>query len=223
MKAIRFINVWKIYRSPGGAEYTALRGITFEIEKGDLVSLLGPSGSGKTTVIYLAGGIELPTKGRVEVNGTDLTGMSEAARAKWRRRNVGIVFQFYHLVPTLTVLENVLLPMELAKWGDREERLERAKMLLELVGMWDKREKYPSQLSGGEQQRVAIARALAANPPIILADEPTASLDTENKLKIISLLVEANKLGKTVMYSTHDPSLASRARRIIKIRDGVLE
>ena len=223
MRAVQFIDVWKIYKSPGGAEYVALRGVTLEIDSGEFVALLGPSGSGKTTMIYLAGGIELPTRGNVVVNGADLTRMSESERAKWRRRNVVIVFQFYHLVPTLTVLENVLLPMELAGWGNKKERVERARMLLELVDMWDKREKFPSQLSGGEQQRAAIARALAADPPLILADEPTANLDTENKLKVIELLLEANKLGKTVIYATHDPHLASKAGRIVRIRDGVLE
>ena len=223
MSVVRFVDVWKVYKTPGGVEYAALRGVTLEVGEGELVALLGPSGSGKTTMIYLAGGIELPTRGRVVVNGVDLARMSESERAKWRRRNVGIVFQFYHLVPTLTVLENVLLPMELAGWGSRSERIERARALLELVGMWDKRGKYPPQLSGGEQQRVAIARALSADPPLILADEPTANLDTENKHRIIELLVEVNRLGKTVIYATHDPSLASRAQRVVRIRDGVLE
>jgi len=223
VSVVRFVDVWKVYKTPGGVEYAALRGVTLEVGEGELVALLGPSGSGKTTMIYLAGGIELPTRGRVVVNGVDLARMSESERAKWRRRNVGIVFQFYHLVPTLTVLENVLLPMELAGWGSRSERIERARALLELVGMWDKRGKYPPQLSGGEQQRVAIARALSADPPLILADEPTANLDTENKHRIIELLVEVNRLGKTVIYATHDPSLASRAQRVVRIRDGVLE
>ena len=223
MKAIVFENVWKIYRASSGVEYPALRGISFEINRGEFVAILGPSGSGKTTLIYLAGGIEKPTKGRVVVNNVDITRMNESERAKWRRKNVGIVFQFYHLVPSLTVLENVLLPMELAGMWSKEERVKRAEQLLDFVGMLDKKDKYPLQLSGGEQQRVAVARALAADPPIILADEPTANLDTENKLKVIDLLSKANKLGKTVIYTTHDPHLANRAHKVIRIRDGKLE
>ncbi|MCE4600115.1 MAG: ABC transporter ATP-binding protein [Desulfurococcales archaeon] len=220
MGIIEFENVWKVYRTPGGAEYTALQDVTLEIGEGELVAVLGPSGSGKTTMIYLSGGIELPSRGRVIVNGASLSDMGESGRAKWRRRNIGIVFQFYHLVPSLTVIENVMLPMELAGLWNKNERVERAERLLDLVGMLDKRDKYPSQLSGGEQQRVAIARALAADPPIILADEPTANLDTKNKTRVIELLVEANRLGKTVVYATHDLALASKADRIVRIRDG---
>ena len=217
---IVFRDVWKIYRVGKGVEYHALRGVSFEVDNGEFVALLGPSGSGKTTLVYLAGGIDVATKGEVIVNNVNLGNLSESQRARWRRRNVGIVFQFYHLVPTLTALENVLLPMELAGYPPKGERRKRALELLELVGMGDKSDKFPSQLSGGEQQRVAIARALAADPPMILADEPTANLDTENKKRIIELLLEANRLGKTVVYATHDPDLASRADRIIRIRDG---
>ncbi len=220
MAVIVFEDVWKIYRTGRGVEYPALRGVSLEIGEGEFVALLGPSGSGKTTLIYLAGGIDVATRGRVVVNGTDLGRLSESERAKWRRRNVGIVFQFYHLVPTLTVLENVLLPMDLAGHPPKAERRRRALELLDLVGMMDKADKFPSQLSGGEQQRVAIARALAADPPLLLADEPTANLDTENKERVVELLVEANRLGKTVLYATHDPGLASRAGRIVEIRDG---
>ena len=223
MGIIEFKSVWKVYRTPGGAEYTALQDVTLEIDEGELVAVLGPSGSGKTTMIYLSGGIELPSRGRVVVNGTNLSDMGESGRAKWRRRNVGIIFQFYHLVPSLTVIENVMLPMELAGLWNKNERVERAERLLDLVGMLGKRDKYPSQLSGGEQQRVAIARALAADPPIILADEPTANLDTKNKTRVIELLVEANRLGKTVVSATHDPTLASKASRIIRIRDGRID
>lgn len=223
MGIIVFENVWKTYRMRGGVDYPALRDVSFMVDKGDFVAVLGPSGSGKTTLIHLAGGLDTATRGRVLVNDTDLGGLSEAGRAKWRRRNVGIVFQFYHLVPALTVLENVLLPMELAGHPPRGERRRKALELLELVGMRGKADRFPAQLSGGEQQRVAVARALAADPPIILADEPTANLDTENKSRIIELLAEANKLGKTVLYTTHDPSLASKARRILRLRDGRLE
>lgn len=217
MAVIVFEDVWKICRVGRGVEHPALRGVSLEVGEGEFVALLGPSGSGKTT-IHLAGGIDVATRGRV-VKGTDLGSLSESERARWRRRNVGIVFQFYHLVPTLTVLENVLLPMNLAGHPPKAER-RRALELLEMVGMVGKASKFPSQLSGGEQQRVAIARALAADPPVLLADEPTANLDTENKGRVVDLLVEANRLGKTVLYATHDPGLASRAGRIVEIRDG---
>ncbi|MCE4625766.1 MAG: ABC transporter ATP-binding protein [Desulfurococcales archaeon] len=217
--SIVFEDVWKVYRQ-GRVEYPALRGVSVEVRPGELIALLGPSGSGKTTFIYLAGGIETPTRGRVVVNGHDITRMGEGERARWRRRNVGIVFQFFHLIPSLTALENVMLPMILAGHPPKPERRRRALELLDLVGMRDKADKFPSQLSGGEQQRVAIARALAADPPLILADEPTANLDTENKRRVIDLLVEANRMGKTVLYTTHDPELASKAQRVIKIVDG---
>ncbi len=215
-------NVWKIYRS-GRVKYPALKNISLSIKMGEYVAVLGPSGSGKTTLLNIIGGIDTPTKGEVIVLGENIGARGESWRARWRRRSVGIVFQFFHLVPTLTALENVMLPMELAKLYTREERRRRALKLLEFVGLRDKAGRYPSELSGGEQQRVAIARALAADPPIILADEPTANLDTANKQRIIELLGEANKLGKTVILATHDEKLASRASRIIRIVDGVVK
>ncbi len=218
-EVIVFRGVWKIYRS-GRVEYPALRGIDMVVRRGEYIGLVGPSGSGKSTVINLAGGIDTPTRGSVIVLGEDIGRRSEGWRARWRRRSVGIVFQFFHLVPTLTALENVILPMELAKLYSRRERRERALKLLEFVGLRDKANKYPSELSGGEQQRVAIARALAADPPIILADEPTANLDTENKKRIIELLDKAHRLGKTIVFSTHDERLAEKATRIINIVDG---
>ncbi len=217
--AIVFRDVWKIYRS-GRVEYPALRGVSFTVGRGEYVGLVGPSGSGKSTVINLAGGIDTPTRGEVVVLGENIGEKGEGWRARWRRRSVGIVFQFFHLVPTLNALENVMLPMELAGLYSRRERRERALRLLEFVGLRDKAEKYPGELSGGEQQRVAIARALAADPPIILADEPTANLDTENKKRIIELLDKAHGLGKTIVFSTHDERLAEKAERIINIVDG---
>ncbi len=214
-------DVWKIYRS-GRVEYTALKGVSMEIYRGEFIGLVGPSGSGKTTLINIIGGIDTPTKGRVVVLGEEISRRSEGWRAKWRRRSVGIIFQFFHLVPTLTALENVMLPMELAGLYSRGERRRRALELLDFVGLADKANKYPGELSGGEQQRVAIARALAADPPLILADEPTANLDTVNKRRVIELLMEAHRLGKTVIVSTHDRELVEEADRIIYIVDGVI-
>lgn len=213
--------VWKVYRS-GRVSYTALRGVDLDIFEGEFIGLVGPSGSGKTTLINIISGIDTPTRGKVIVLGEEISGRSEGWRARWRRRNIGIVFQFFHLVPTLTALENVMLPMELAGMYRGGGRRRRALELLEFVGIADKADKYPSELSGGEQQRVAIARALAADPPLILADEPTANLDTANKKRVIELLLKAHRLGKTVIVSTHDRDLVRDADRIVNIVDGVI-
>ncbi len=221
-EAIVLKNVWKVYKS-GKIEYTALKNINLVVNKGEFIGLVGPSGSGKTTLLNIISGIDTPTRGVVSVLGTVISDKSEGWRAKWRRRNIGIVFQFFHLVPTLTALENVMLPMELAGLYKGGERKRKAVELLEFVGLADKAGKYPSELSGGEQQRVAIARALAADPPIILADEPTANLDTENKKRVIELLEKAHRLGKTVIVATHDEKLVSTASRIVYIVDGVLK
>ncbi len=160
----------------------------------------------------------MPTKGTVKVLGEEISGKGESWRRRWRRRNVGIVFQFFHLVPTLTALENVVLSMELA--GTPGDRRARARELLEFVGLRGKEDKYPPELSGGEQQRVALARALAHNPPLVLADEPTANLDYENKVRVVKLLREAASNGRTVVFATHDPELARGADRVIRILDG---
>ena len=213
--------VWKVYRS-GRVSYTALRGVDLDVFEGEFIGLVGPSGSGKTTLINIISGIDTPTRGKVIVLGEEISGRSEGWRARWRRRNIGIVFQFFHLVPTLTALENVMLPMELAGMYRGGGRRRRALELLEFVGIADKADKYPSELSGGEQQRVAIARALAADPPLILADEPTANLDTANKKRVIELLLKAHRLGKTVIVSTHDRDLVRDADRIVNIVDGVI-
>lgn len=214
-------DVWKTYKT-GKVSYDALRGVSITIEKGSLVAIVGPSGSGKSTLIHLLAGIDVPTRGRVVVDGVEISSLSEGRRLKWRRRNIGIVFQFLHLVPVLTALENVMLPMELAGVF-RGERKRRAMELLDFVGMADKAGKLPGELSGGEQQRVAIARALASDPPIILADEPTANLDVGNKRRIIELLARAKERGKTVVYTTHDRELAEIAEVRIVLRDGRVE
>ena len=212
--------VWKTYRV-GRVEVHALRGVDLEIPEGRLVALVGPSGSGKSTLIHLLAGLETPTRGEVVVAGTPVSRLGRRERLLWRRRNVGIVFQFLHLVPVLTALENVLLPMELAG-VPRGVRRRRALELLEFVGLQGKEDRLPSELSGGEQQRVAIARALAADPPLILADEPTANLDTGNKLRIVELLERVRDRGRSVVYSTHDPGLAERADVVVYLRDGVV-
>lgn len=215
--AVVFSDVWKSYRS-GRVIEEVLKGITFTVEKGTFTAIVGPSGSGKSTIIFLAAGIDTPTRGTVMVLGEDLAGRGEAWRRRWRRRNVGIVFQFFHLIPTLTALENVMLSMELARAsGDRRAR---AMELLEFVGLKGKESRYPSELSGGEQQRVAIARALAHDPPLVLADEPTANLDYENKMRVVELLREAAGDGRTVVFATHDPDLVRGADRVVRVLDG---
>ena len=214
---VRLEEVYKYY----GERIVALRGVSFRVERGEFVAILGPSGSGKSTLINLVAGLDKPDRGSVEVLGERISEWSPSRRAVWRRRSIGIVFQFYHLFPLLTALENVMLPMKLAGIFRGREK-ERALDLLELVGMRDKADRYPGELSGGEQQRVAIARALANDPPILLADEPTASLDSENKMRILELLGDIHRLGKTVILTTHDPVLAERAERIICLVDGVI-
>ncbi len=213
-------DVWKDYVIDK-IKVTALRGVNLDVGKGEFVALAGPSGSGKSTLIYLLSGLDIPTRGSIVIGGVEISRLSSSSRALWRRRNVGVVFQFFHLIPTLTALENVLLPMELAGVPPAR-RVGRALELLEFVGLRDKAGRYPWELSGGEQQRVAIARALAANPPLILADEPTANLDYENKIKIVELLKEISRMGKTVMFATHDVELARIADRIAYIRDGMI-
>lgn len=213
---IQLTDVWKVY--PQG-NVTALRGISLQIQPGEFVALMGPSGSGKSTLLHLFGALDRPTQGRVELNGTDLSTMSENSRADWRNRSVGFVFQMFNLVPTLTALENVELPM-LFSGVSREARRARARGLLEKVGLGERLHHKPSELSGGEQQRVAIARALANDPQIILADEPTGNLDSESGRQILELLKQLSAEGKTILLVTHNPEAAAYAQRIIKLRDG---
>lgn len=205
----------------GKKRFEVLKGVSFSARKGEFLSIQGPSGSGKTTLIFLAAGLDLPDSGEIIVNGANLAEMSDKERTVWRRRNVGIVFQFYHLLPTLTALENILLVMELAGIPKRE-RTSRAIDLLDFVGLRNAADKYPAELSGGEQQRIAIARALAADPPVLLADEPTANLDTHNKVRIVKLLRKAAENGTTVIMATHDPALAEESDRILRLVDGAI-
>ena len=215
---IRLTNVSKVYRMGTGAVY-ALRDITLQIPAGQYVAVIGPSGSGKSTLLNLLAGIDRPTTGRVVVADAPLNEMDEDALARWRGAHIGLVFQFFQLLPTLTALENVVLPMDL-RGAHAGRRRERAMRLLERVGMAARADHLPAELSGGEQQRVAIARALANDPPILLADEPTGNLDTANAAQVIALLAEIHRDGKTVVLITHEQRLAAAAQRRIRMMDG---
>jgi putative ABC transport system ATP-binding protein len=216
---IELVQVEKTYRM-GGLDYRALRGVDLEICSGELVALVGPSGSGKTTILNLVAGIDRPTAGTVTVDGRRIDLMSEEELAVWRGGHVGVVFQFFQLLPTLSALENAVLPLDFARRGSKRERFARARRNLELVGLGDKCDHAPAELSGGEQQRVAIARALACDPNLIVGDEPTGNLDTVTAAEMFKLFERLNQEGKTVVYVTHDRDLAGRAHRMISIRDG---
>jgi putative ABC transport system ATP-binding protein len=210
----------KSYVLRGGASFEALRGITIRIGAGEHVAVLGKSGSGKSTLLNLIAGLDQATEGRVVVGGTDLAHLSEGGLARWRGRNLGIVFQFFQLLPTLTVEENLLLAMDFVGAIAPAARRARARQLLELVGLADQAPKLPATLSGGQQQRAAIARALANDPPFVLADEPTGNLDTETAAAIEALFHGLIREGKTLVMVTHDPALARSARRVIHLQDG---
>ena len=195
-----------------------LRGVSFRAYAGETVGVMGPSGAGKTTLLMLMAGLERPTSGRVVVAGRDLTDLDEDALARFRRENVGIVFQAFHLAPAMTALENVALPLELARAGDA---LERAMAALSSVGLSGRADHYPSQLSGGEQQRVALARAFAPDPRLLLADEPTGNLDEETGAMVMDLLFSLSRdRGATLVLITHDAALAARCSRVVRVRDG---
>lgn len=219
---IQLSAVHKSYRT-GRIETPALRGIDLRIGPGEMVSMIGPSGSGKSTILNLVTGIDRPTSGQVTVDERQVDAMSEEQLAVWRGRRVGIVFQFFQLLPTLTALENAVLPMDFARLHSGHERRERAAHNLSLVGLGDKLDSLPSELSGGEQQRVAIARALACDPVLLIGDEPTGNLDSVTAMKMFDLLAGLNQGGMTVVYVTHDLDLARRAGRMVRIRDGQIE
>jgi putative ABC transport system ATP-binding protein len=218
---IELAGVEKVYRM-GKVDYRALRGVDLSISAGEMVAVVGPSGSGKTTILNLITGIDRPTAGSVTVDEKRLDEMSEEELAVWRGANVGIVFQFFQLLPTLSALENAVLPLDFARHGSKRERFERARHNLELVGLGDKVDHLPAELSGGEQQRVAIARSLAADPRLIVGDEPTGNLDSVTADEMFELLERLNREGKTILFVTHDRELAARAERVITIRDGVV-
>jgi putative ABC transport system ATP-binding protein len=215
-------NVEKIYE--GGARgVAALRGVSLESEAGDFIALMGPSGCGKSTLLHLMGGVDRPTRGRVVLDGEAISALDEEALARVRRKKIGFVFQFFNLLPTLTVRENVALPLLLDAASERESR-ERATDLLDRVGLGARASHFPAELSGGEMQRAAVARAIIARPMLVLADEPTGNLDSENGEQVMSLLADLNReLGITIILATHSEEAAARAKRTMRMRDGLIE
>jgi putative ABC transport system ATP-binding protein len=218
---IKFEQVARVY-TMGARTLYALAGVSLDIYPGEFVAVVGASGSGKSTLLNMAGGIDKPTAGAVWVEGLRIDGLDENTLAKWRRDHVGIVFQFFQLLPTLTALENVALPLEL-RGAARNGFRQKAEQALGRVGLAERARQLPSELSGGEQQRVAIARALINDPPILLADEPTGNLDSATSQNIIELLGQVAASGKTILLVTHEERLARAAGRIIHMRDGRIE
>jgi putative ABC transport system ATP-binding protein len=219
---IRLEYAAKTFRSRGGQSFAALRGVSLQIAPGDFLAVLGKSGSGKSTLLNLIAGIDRPTSGHVHAAGANLNRLGENKMALWRGQNIGVVFQFFQLLPTLTVEENILIAMDFVAKIPAAGRRSRARKLLELVGLSDQRAKLPSALSGGQQQRAAIARALANDPPIVLADEPTGNLDSETSGDVAELFHGLVDQGKTLLIVTHDDKLADRAHRVIQLKDGLV-
>ena len=221
MASVQVKNVRKVYRRDT-QEIPVLDGLSLDIADGDFVGLMGPSGSGKTTLLNLIGGIDRPTSGEVVVDGTDIARMNGKTLARWRSRNIGFIFQLYNLIPVLTAIQNVELPLLLVKMSGAERR-KRARTALELVGLGDRLRHFPRQLSGGQEQRVAIARAVVSDPAVLLADEPTGDLDRKSAEEILQLLVRLNQeFKKTIIMVTHDPHAAERAKRVLHLDKGVL-
>ena len=220
-RAIQVDDVVKTYPLAAG-EFTAVDHLSLEIEDGEFVAIVGRSGSGKTTLLNLLAGIDRPTSGTVRVAGADLGSLSEDGLAAWRGRNVGLVFQFFQLLPTLTVAENVMLPMDFTKRIPVDDRRDRAQYLLERVGVADQANKMPATLSGGQQQRSAIARALANDPPLLLADEPTGNLDSTTADAVLELFAGLNADGQTIVVVTHERDIRSIVGREVTLRDGRL-
>jgi putative ABC transport system ATP-binding protein len=219
---VKIRDLVKVYRL-GKVEVQALRGLNMDVKTGELISIIGPSGSGKTTLLNIVGGLDQATAGTVQVGDIGVTALSTTQLVDYRRRTVGHIFQTLNLIPTLTATENIELPM-IAFGVSRKKRAERTQELLEIVGLTDRANHKPEELSGGEQQRVAIAAALANDAPVLLADEPTGELDTVNAKMIVDYLVKVNReLGKTIIMVTHDPSVARAADRILRIEDGVIK
>jgi putative ABC transport system ATP-binding protein len=221
MGLVSVTDVHKTYRRDTQA-VPVLAGLSLEIDEGDFVALMGPSGSGKTTLLNLIGGIDRPTSGQVTVNGQAIGSMSPRDLARWRSRHIGYIFQLYNLIPVLTALQNVELPLLLVKMSGKE-RLERAKHALGIVGLSDRLGHFPRQLSGGQEQRVAIARAIVSDPTLLLADEPTGDLDRKSGEEILELIARLNReYKKTIIMVTHDPHAAERAHRVLHLDKGVL-
>ena len=216
---IRVIDLWKNYSRDGRENMAALRGANLEIRGGEVAALYGKSGSGKSTLLNILAGIDRPSRGRVEVEGKDLEAIGEEGRTQLRRRRIGFIFQFFNLLPTLTVLENVSLSLELAGQSDPQP----AYQALQAVGLEGKETRFPSELSGGEQQRVAIARAVVKQPAIILADEPTGNLDTQTGAQILALLAgRCRESGTSLLMATHSPLTCKYSDRILRMVDGLI-
>jgi len=213
--------VTKAYQTDAGL-FLALKGIELHVNKGEYMAIIGKSGSGKTTLINMITGLDRPTEGEILVDGEKVERLGENQLAIWRGRTIGVVFQFFQLLPTLTALENVMLPMDFCNTPAFTERHERARELLNLMEIEEQANKLPAKLSGGQQQRVAIARALATDPPILAADEPTGNLDSKTAEAVFSLFERLANLGKTILVVTHDPDLAGRASRQLHIADGLI-
>jgi putative ABC transport system ATP-binding protein len=218
---VRIQNVHKHF-TRGNQKIEVLQGATLDIPTGDFLALMGPSGSGKTTLLNLLGGLDTPSSGSIEVNGTSIAGMSGAALARWRSRNIGFVFQLYNLLPVLTAERNVELPLLLTKLS-KADRRKRVGIALKVVGLADRSHHYPRQLSGGQEQRVGIARAIVTDPTLLLCDEPTGDLDRKSGNEILDLLQALNRdHGKTIVMVTHDPHAAERAKRTLHLDKGAL-
>ncbi|MDI6619367.1 MAG: ABC transporter ATP-binding protein [Clostridiales bacterium] len=215
---IKINNITKIYKT-GNVEVAALRGVSFEIDKGEFTAIIGPSGSGKSTLMNVIGCLDIPTGGEYILDGVNVFTLNDNELADIRNRKIGFIFQGFNLLPKLNAVENVELPL-IYRGTPAKERLEKSKQALEIVGLGDRMRHKPSQLSGGQQQRVAIARALAGNPPVILADEPTGNLDSQSGKEVLDTLINLNKNGTTIVLITHDMNIASKAKRIIQIMDG---
>jgi putative ABC transport system ATP-binding protein len=221
MEVTKIENATRVYKV-GKVETQALRGVSLSIDNGEFTALVGPSGSGKTTLLQLIGCLDQPTSGQIYINGKDVSRFNRNQRADVRRGTIGYIFQFFALIPTLTAYENVEMPLLLNGTGAKE-RHDRVTELLAAVGLADRANNRPDQLSGGEQQRVAIARALAPKPALILADEPTANLDTANGKQIMEIMTRLNtETGVTFVFATHDPRVVKFARRVITLRDGLI-
>jgi putative ABC transport system ATP-binding protein len=218
---IELRNVVKYYKTPAG-DFPALKGINLQVGRGEFVAVYGKSGAGKSTMINLITGIDNPTSGEIVIDNTPLHTLNEDQRSRWRGRNLGIVFQFFQLLPALTLIENITLTMDFCNTYPLKERKARALQLLDRVGIAQHAYKTPSKISGGQQQRVAIARALANDPPVIVADEPTGNLDSRTAHEIFDLFSSLVEHGKTLLVVTHDKEIASRATRIIEMSDGTI-
>ena len=217
MKILEVTNLCKTY-GKGDTMVKALDNVSFSVEKGEFVAIIGPSGSGKSTLLHIIGGVDVPTKGSVVINQTDISNLDETALAIFRRRQIGLIYQFYNLIPILTVQENLTLPLLLDGRKPDEKQIS---TLVKRLGLENRLDHLPNQLSGGQQQRVSIGRALVNNPALMLADEPTGNLDSENSKEIISLLRQFNKdFNQTVIIITHDEKIANSADRVITIEDG---